>query len=141
MIKLDLKPEERVVRQFAWIAVLGLPLLSWFVLRSVATFEWSNAVFLTVAAVGVSQLGLYLLGVRVVSRALFLGLSVLLLPLGFVISHALIAVIYYLVFTPLALVLRMTGRDVIGKRLDRGAASYWHHRDGRRPLSSYFKLY
>ncbi|MFN3243077.1 MAG: SxtJ family membrane protein [Planctomycetota bacterium] len=141
MIKLDLKPEERIVRQFAFFAVLGLPLLAWFVLRLVTTFEWAHPVFLAAAAVGVSQLGLYLIGVRVLSRALFLGLSILFVPIGFVISHVLIALVYYLVLTPIALVFRLMGRDVIGKKLDPNTKSYWHERSGDRPASSYFKLY
>lgn len=141
MIKLDLKPEERVVKQFAWFAVLGLPLLAWFVLRLVTTFEWAHPAFIAVAAVGVSQLGLYLVGVRVVSRALFLGLSILFVPIGFIISHVMLAAVYYLVLTPIALVFRVMGRDVLGRKLDPDAKSYWHVREGDRPPASYFKLY
>ena len=141
MIKLDLKPDERIVRQFAWFAVLGLPLLAWFAMRTFATFDWAHPVFLTVAAVGVSQLGLYLAGVRVLSRVLFVGLTILFVPIGFLISHVLLAAVYYLVLTPIALVFRLTGRDVIGKKLDPNAKSYWHERSGDRPSASYFKLY
>ena len=141
MIKLDLKPAERTVRQFAWIAVLGLPMLAWIVLRLFSTFEWTHPAFLAVAAVGVSQLGLYLIGVRVVTRALFLGLSIVAMPIGLVISTVLIAAVYYLVLTPIGLVFRLIGRDMIGKRLDPEAKSYWHERAGERPASSYFKLY
>ena len=141
MIKIDLKPGERMVRQFAWFAVIGLPMLAGIVLHLVATFEWTHPVFLTVAAVGVAQLGLSLVGVQLVSRALFVGLSVLFAPIGFIISHVLMATIYYLVVTPIALVFRLTGRDVIGKRLDANAKSYWHERSGDRPAASYFKLY
>lgn len=141
MIKLDLKPDERIVNQFAWFAVIGLPLLAWFVLRLVTTFEWAHPAFLAVAAVGVSQLGLYLIGVRIVSRCLFLGLSILFVPFGFIISHVLLAGVYYLVLTPIALFFRVIGRDVIGKKLDKDAKSYWIERTGDRPASSYFKLY
>jgi len=141
MIKLDLKPDERIVKQFAWFAIIGLPLLAWFVLRLVTTFEWAHPAFLTVAAVGVSQLGLYLIGVRVVSRCLFLGLSILFIPFGFIISHVLLAAVYYLVLTPIALFFRVIGRDVIGKKLDKDAKSYWVERNADRPASSYFKLY
>ena len=33
MIKLNLKPEENIVSQFAWFAPVGLGLIAWFVLR------------------------------------------------------------------------------------------------------------
>ena len=84
---------------------------------------------------------LFLAGVTFLSRALFVVLSVAFVPIGFVLSHVLLAVIYYLVLTPIALVLRLTGRDVIGKKLDPDAKSYWHERSGERPAKSYFKLY
>ena len=53
----------------------------------------------------------------------------------------LIGLIYYGVFTPMGLVMRMTGRDVLGKKLDPSLPSYWHERGAPRPASSYFKLY
>ena len=81
------------------------------------------------------------LGVDLLAHGLFAGLSIVAIPIGFVISHVLIAAVYYLVLTPIALVFRVTGRDVIGKQLDRSAASYWHVREGKRPAASYFKLY
>jgi hypothetical protein len=94
-----------------------------------------------VLGVAVAAMVLLELGVDLLARALFVGLSVVAIPIGFVISHVLIAAVYYLVLTPIALVFRLTGRDVIGKKLDREAKSYWHVRDGVRPASSYFKLY
>jgi hypothetical protein len=39
------------------------------------------------------------------------------------------------------LVFRLIGRDVIGKKLDKNAKTYWHERSGDRPAASYFKLY
>ena len=141
MIKLNLKPEARIIGQFAWFAVVGLPLIAWFVLRLFGAFSFGHIAFLVAAGVGVLQLVLFLAGVKAVSRALFVGLSVAFVPIGFVISHVLMMLIYYLVLTPIALVFRLIGRDVIGKRIERDKATYWHERPGVRPPASYFKLY
>ena len=68
-------------------------------------------------------------------------LSVAFVPIGFILSHVLLAGVYYLVLTPIALFFRITGRDMIGKKLDKNAKSYWIERSGDRPAASYFKLY
>jgi hypothetical protein len=41
------------------------------------------------------------------------------------------AVLFYAVFTPVGLVMRLTGLDPLGLRLERGTASYWLSRNGR----------
>ena len=56
-------------------------------------------------------------------------------------DHVLMASIYYLLITPFALVFRLIGRDVIGRRIDRTLPTYWRDRGAPRPASSYFKLY
>jgi hypothetical protein len=62
-------------------------------------------------------------------------------PIGLVVSTVLIGVIFYALITPIGLVFRVIGRDVMGKRLDKSAATYWHVRGAPRPATSYFKLY
>ena len=47
------------------------------------------------------------------------------LPLGFAVSFTLMAVFYYLLLTPLALVFRLMGRDPLDRRFDPDASSYW----------------
>ena len=116
-------------------------MLTAFVLRLCGAFEWTHVAMLLSGAVGIAQLALYLAGVRIVSRVLFVGLSIVFVPFGFVISHVLMIAVYYLVVTPIALAMRLLGRDVIGKEIDKSRASYWHERDGKRPAASYFKLY
>lgn len=61
---------------------------------------------------------------RTVARTLFLGLQVITFPLAFVTSTIVLAVIYYLVVTPIGLALRLTGRDALSLRR-RNAASLW----------------
>ncbi|MGC6486088.1 MAG: hypothetical protein ACON4Z_00445 [Planctomycetota bacterium] len=147
MIQINLSPERRVLRQFAWFGVVGLPFLTAFVVKTATGLAWgapelwAHLAVLVVAAVAVLAVIAFELGVDLVARALFVALSIVAIPIGFVISHVLIAAVYYLVLTPIALALRLTGRDVLGMKLDRQAASYWHHRQGERAASSYFKLY
>ena len=48
-----------------------------------------------------------------------------------VILSVVMAVVFYAVFTPIGLVMRLTGRDPLGLRLERDTASYWCSRNGR----------
>lgn len=46
-------------------------------------------------------------------------------PIGWTVSHAVLALIYYGIFTPIGLLMRLVGRDALQRKLDRAAQSYW----------------
>jgi len=147
MLKIDTNPELRVLRQFAWTAAFAFPFLPAFFTRgdarwfAVWDWHWTSTLVLVLGGIGVAQLLLMLAGVRQPTRWLFVGLMVLAFPIGFVLSHVIMGVIFYLVITPIALVFRAMGRDVLGRRMDRQRPSFWHDRGPQRPATSYFKLY
>ena len=62
-------------------------------------------------------------------RMVFLGMSYLAWPIGFVVSHIILAAVYYLVLTPVGLVMRLVGYDPMKRRFDRDGSSYWIARD------------
>lgn len=74
-------------------------------------------------------------------RLVFVGMSLLAWPIGFVVSHVILAAVYYLVLTPIGLVMRLVGYDPLQRRLDRGAASYWVERDGAPDARRYFRQF
>jgi Saxitoxin biosynthesis operon protein SxtJ len=49
--------------------------------------------------------------------------------LGKVVNPAVTGLLFYLVFTPWAIILRWMGRDLLGISLDSNAPTYWIHRD------------
>jgi hypothetical protein len=49
--------------------------------------------------------------------------------LGFVISHVILGLFFFLVITPIGLLARLFGKDFLSLKLDRQAASYWIPRD------------
>ncbi len=61
-------------------------------------------------------------------RWVFLGMSYLAFPIGFVVSHVVLAVVYYLVLTPIGLLTRLFGYDSMKRRFDPQAESYWVER-------------
>jgi len=53
--------------------------------------------------------------------------------LGWINTRVLLGAFYYLVMTPIGLILRLRGKDVLDEKIDRGASSYWIRRE-RKPF-------
>lgn len=148
-MKLDLRPPRRILDQFAWAALLLLPLLAallrW---RYELPMPWVYGLCAAGALIGAAQLLVPLLArplapaaERVVTRPVYVVLTLVTFPIGFVISQVLMALLYYLLITPIAWCFRLLKREVIGLRPDAKRASYWVVRGEPRDAKSYFKLY
>src|SRR5207237_1080980 len=74
-------------------------------------------------------------------RPLYLALTIGTYPVGWVVSHVVLAVIFYGVFTAVALVFRLLGRDALQRRLEPEAASYWQPRTPSRDPRTYFQTF
>ena len=53
-------------------------------------------------------------------------------PIGWVISHVLMAVVYYLVLTPIAIAVRCTRGSLPPFKMNRDAPTYWQPRRAGR---------
>lgn len=58
-------------------------------------------------------------------------------PLGLVSSFLLLVFVYYLVLTPLGLMIRLFGHDSLARRFRPGLPTYWKQREGSKPAHSY----
>ena len=56
-----------------------------------------------------------------------------------IVSPVVMAVIFFVVFTPVAFVMRLTGRDALARRYEPAAPSYWKRRDPPGPAEDSFK--
>jgi hypothetical protein len=76
-----------------------------------------------------------------VRRPLYLGWMYAAFPIGWAVSHAVMAAAFFGVVTPTGLVMRLFGRDPLARRLDPGAATYWTPRRRAPDRSRYFRQY
>ena len=74
-------------------------------------------------------------------RPLYFGWMYATYPIGWVISHTVLAAIFYLVMTPIGVVLRAVGWDPLQRRIDRDAATYWTRDNPHREMEGYFRQY
>ena len=63
------------------------------------------------------------------------------LPIGVTVSYIILAIVYYLVVTPIGIGLRMAGVDPIVRRLDRSATSYWAPHEPPAETNRYFRQF
>ncbi len=62
--------------------------------------------------------------------------------LGFLMSHLILIVLFYIVMTPIGLMLKMFGKDVLDQRIDKKVNSYWVDRPlGMNTKESYENQY
>jgi Saxitoxin biosynthesis operon protein SxtJ len=120
------------LRQFAvvWIVLLGG--LSF--LEAYARDRWTVAYILGGLAITVGTLGLA--APRII-RPLFVGLMKLSFPIGWVVSKVILLMIFYVVFTPVALLFKLIGRDALARRPQASQETYWRPRQAR-DVGSYF---
>jgi hypothetical protein len=120
------RASDRQLRQFAIALIV-------FALAAVA-LRWARhghvGVWAAVAASAAVAMGI--VGAMAPRRiaSLFWLVTTLTLPIGLVVSELMIAVLYFVVITPMALVFRIAGRDRLHRSIDRKAPTYWvPHRD------------
>jgi hypothetical protein len=59
------------------------------------------------------------------TRLLYIGLTLVAMPLGIVVSFLVLGAFYFLLVTPLAIVFRLIGRDSMHRKYEPQAESYW----------------
>jgi hypothetical protein len=74
-------------------------------------------------------------------RSGFVAWMVAAAPIGWTISHVVLGAVYYLVLTPIGLILRVAGRDPLQRRFDRTAPTYWIERKREQAPTRPFKQF
>jgi len=65
----------------------------------------------------------------------------LVFPIGWTVSHVVLAALYYLMITPIAVVMKLCGYDSMQRKFDRQAVTYWKRREPNDDMSRYFKQF
>src|SRR5262245_38398283 len=133
---LPVKPSTRMLRQFAglWILFFGaLSAWNWTTLHR----PYAAAVFL-VLAVTVGPVGVLFPRVIRPGFAAWLGLA---FPIGWVVSKVVLMFIFWVVMTPVGMLFRATGRDLLQRRRRHDVTTYWKPKPRAGDLASYFRQF
>lgn len=134
MIAIQWNPVRKQLRQFAGIWFPAFcALLGWIIGKK--TGQW-----------GAVEIGWMLCGGMALAgflfppfiRPVFVGLILITYPIGWAVSHLLLAAIFYLLFLPIGLILRMTGHDPLQLKSPPGV-SMWKDPVGKADPASYLR--
>jgi len=136
MIEINWTPSLKDLRQFAWICLVGFPLMG-FVLW------WRFDLW--IAPVVLWTLGPVVCLIGQVSPAavkpVYIGLSLITFPIGFVVSHIVLGLTFYVLITGIALIFRLMGRDSMTRKFDKSAKTYWIRRKPITDMGRYFRQF
>ena len=129
VIEINRKPSRRDLKWFGFI----LPVF-FGIVGSVAFFRFDAARVATVVWSAGAALAVLYATIPPFRIPMYLGWMHLFFPLGWTISNLVLVVLYFLVVTPIGLILRLFRYDPLARRRDPEATTYWtEHRTGKEP--------
>jgi hypothetical protein len=129
-------PPARTLRQFAGLFLVIVGAMGCW--QAVGHDRLVAGVVLMGLAVVVGAVGL----VRPVAvRWVYVGLMIVVFPVGWVVSRVILAFLFYGLFTPLALLFRVIGRDALRLRKPGEVSSYWRPKVMSTDAASYFRQF
>jgi hypothetical protein len=123
-------------RQLRWFAGLWFPAMCGFIGAAVRAAQ-PNLAF-AIWAVGLA-LGASGLVRPAIVRPVYAALMWVTFPIAWVMSHAILGIMYFVIITPVAMVVRLF-YDPMARTFDRRASSYWLVRSAPPP-SRYFRQF
>jgi len=134
VISIEWNPERKQLRQFAGIWFPAFcALVGWSIARK--TGHWHEVEVVWIVAGVISIAGLVF---PPIIRPVFVGLILLTYPIGWVVSHVLLGLIFYGIVTPIGIILRLTGHDPLQINAPLGN-SLWKSPTGKTDPASYLR--
>jgi hypothetical protein len=132
---LPLNPTPRALRQFtaAWFILFLTMALRQALAHGNKTAGWMLA--------AIAFIGLFDLLKPFVMRWLFIGATVAAFPAGWLVTQLMLAIMFYLVLTPVALVFRWRGRDELQLKRKTEQPGFWISRGEPPKAEQYLKQF
>jgi hypothetical protein len=146
LIAVNWKPDRRQLRWFGLFCVIGFGGIGTWIFFQQRLFgvEFVESTATVTAQVlwGLAGVcGLAALVLPVALGPLYVALTAISLPIGFVLSHVLMALLFYGLLTPVGLFFRMIGRDPLDRKFDRAASTYWIPRESVKDVTRYYRQF
>ncbi len=134
LIRIKRNPSSKDLRIFSlcWLGFFGLVSLA----AALNGVDYLGGYLVVIASIGIFGLAW-----PTTMRLLYLGAIHVTFPIGFVISHLILGLVYYLLITPIGLTMRICGKDPLFRKLEIRRSSYWIQRQPGIKSSSYLNQY
>ncbi len=134
IIEIDFNPDRKKLRDFGIVAIIASIALSLFLY-----FFKHFAIHWILIIIGA---GLFIFLSSLISlkltRIIYLGLTFLTYPIGYVLSYLVMGIFYFLIITPVGFIFKLAGKDPLQRKFDYAAKSYWLKRQPPDKLDRYF---
>jgi hypothetical protein len=145
LIEIDWSPKPATLRGFGLVGIVAFGFFGAAAFWRFYPLHWisedasgaTSAVLLALAGYCASFAAVYPKALR----PLYLALTVLTFPIGFVVGHVVAAIVFYVILTPVGWVFRLIGRDAMQRKFDPGAESYWVRRNPPADKRRYFRQF
>ncbi|NLX06216.1 MAG: hypothetical protein GXY33_13845 [Phycisphaerae bacterium] len=137
VIEIDWKPSPRKLRSF------GLAGLVMAVVAAIVLHAWKGLPGVPAAAIVAAGVAMFVLA-RLsppAARIVYLGLTLVTWPIGWVLGHVILAAIFFGAITPVGLIFRIIGRDALHRRFDPEATTYWTPHRSPDEVERYFRQF
>ena len=136
LIRANLNPTSR---DLAWFSLV--PLVFFGILGAVLRFQFeSPKTSVVLWVVGFLITGIYC-SARALRRPIYILWMRAVSPIGWTIWNVSMVVTFFLVLTPIGIVLRILGRDPLQREPDPDSTTYWIEQKSSNELSGYFEQF
>jgi len=136
LIEINRNPSSRDLAWFGAVLLLFLMMVGAVLGRAV------DSVFLRNVLWGAGgALALLYYAVPALRRPMFVGWMYAAYPVGLVVSHVLLGLVYFGVVTPIGLLMKAVRYDPLARRFDRSATTYWIARERTPGVRRYFRQF
>ncbi len=131
LVEVNWTPTTKQLRQFGLVCLGALPFLGWLWSAGSTAMVW-----LTGTGVGLALVGLTF---PMALKPVFIGLMLIALPIGMVVSELVMVLIYFGVFLPIGICFKLMKRDALKRSLDSESKSYWELKKPAKSAGSYYR--
>ena len=136
VIDINWNPSRKELRVFAVLQVV------FFAIIATVLYNKSGSTTLPIAIVAVSAVvGVIGFFVQPFMRAIYVVWMFAVWPIGLVVSHVVLAIVFYLVLTPIGIIMKLCGRDPMERKFDKHAGTYWIPRQQESDTRRYFRQF
>ncbi|MEK6642870.1 MAG: SxtJ family membrane protein [Planctomycetota bacterium] len=144
-ISIDYNPPPRTLRNFGFIGLVAfgtLAALMHYKMFPFGKFPVSAAPMTTYVFAGfAAYCGLFAVAAPAALRWLYITLTVVSFPIGFVMSYVVVSIMFFLIITPIGIIMRMMGRDALRLKFNAQATTHWIPRNPPASVKRYFRQF
>ncbi len=137
LVRFNWNPSPKELQGFRLVALGVLPAVA-VILHTFKHVTWPWSACVAGAGVFIWASGLISL---TLTRWIFVGLMAVTCPIGFVVSHVIMAVFFFGLLAPVGLIFRLMGRDVLNRKYDPSAPTYWRPHKPVHDQERYFQQF